>query len=1222
MVLIFCINAVSQTPVIKMTSAKAIGSEISFFFKAKESNTPIKVDFGDSVLVDKTIGSDITKITGTIVKTQNICIYGDNIMYFGCSDDELITLDVSKATSFAELDCSFNQLTSLDLNKNLALKTLNCRQNHLTSLDLSENINLKSINCGFNLLISLNISKDTALTDLWCGANQIPSLNVSNNLNLVNILCDDNKLTSLDVSNNYNLQSLDCGHNELSTLDISNNTELTTLYCAVNQICEIDLSKNTKLIDVWCGNNNISQLDISKIEKLELLDVSSNNFTFATIPLRYTGSGYNYAPQKPMVIGTKYNTSEKIDLSSQLLVKEKKTSYIWKTKTGATLIEGKDYILSEGRTVFLNPQTDSVYCEMTNLTFPDFSVIKALKTTLTKIEGSNSSVIIFKTTKPIGTLFSYSLKAKTDNTPIKADFGDFDLQEKTIGTSQTLISGIIKGSQNLMVFGSGIIGLDCSNNQIVELNISTDITLTELACTNNLLTFATLPVKQPEWTTYNYAPQNPIPINNGLDQNFGLDLSYLFAINGNTSTYQWKTQNDIILTEGIDYNITNGKTVFLKALADSVRCEMKNIAFPDLTGNNILSTSYTKVVDSCVIEIGTDYSTGADISLLLKANTANTPIKVNFGDGLLISRTIGNTEDTIIGTLVGSKTVKLYGLGITYFSCSQKITKLDVIRDTCLQYLSCSNCGLTSLDVSNCKSLMYLSCSNNSLSSLDLRNNTSLGYLSCSNNEIATLDIKGNTALTELFCDQNKLTILDVTKNSLLESLYCSNNFLSFFTLPRQLPNWKIYNYAPQKSFVIVKEVAANTELDLSSQLLVNLDSTFFNWKTKTGYKILKQGYDYKVSKGITVFLQAQVDSVYCEMTNVSLPNLKLRTSNVKITGVLPAIIMTSAKSIGENITFFIAPKNENIEIQIDFGDGNLISKSVHSFLDTIRSPLIGSKTVKIYGSGIDFFACNSNRLITLDVTNCSELQGLFCSDNELTSIDLSWCKGLIHLNISQNYFETLPSSSAWYQGYSYNNLTFATLPYLVRHSELSYRTPQRPMSIPKEIHPMEEVNLNSQYYFREMTYPNATMVDYYTTYVWKTQRGQILIEGSDYTISDGVTTFIKPLEDSVYCEMTNGAFPEFSGSVALRTIYAKVESGMAIPDLSISEIEIYTHSKMLFVNSIYNAHLSIFDINGRLVISQPIFRGTSIIQLQIAGVYFVRINWNKGLITKKVIVE
>ena len=90
---------------------------------------------------------------------------------------------------------------------------------------------------------------------------------------------------------------------------------------------------------------------------------------------------------------------------------------------------------------------------------------------------------------------------------------------------------------------------------------------------------------------------------------------------------------------------------------------------------------------------------------------------------------------------------------------------------TALKELHCNDNRLTSLDVSKNTALTSLQCYNNQLISLDVNKNTTLTSLQCFNNQLVSLDISKNSALTSLACSINQLTSLDVIQNIALTSL-------------------------------------------------------------------------------------------------------------------------------------------------------------------------------------------------------------------------------------------------------------------------------------------------------------------------------------------------------------------------------------------------------------------------------------------------------------------
>ena len=110
---------------------------------------------------------------------------------------------------------------------------------------------------------------------------------------------------------------------------------------------------------------------------------------------------------------------------------------------------------------------------------------------------------------------------------------------------------------------------------------------------------------------------------------------------------------------------------------------------------------------------------------------------------------------------------------------ANKLTTLDVSKNTALTELWCNGNLLTSLDVSHNTTLTELHCNFNKLTTLDVSANTSLTTLECYNNQLTSLKISGCTALTELNCYNNQLKSLDVSKNTALNHLNCTDNQLT-----------------------------------------------------------------------------------------------------------------------------------------------------------------------------------------------------------------------------------------------------------------------------------------------------------------------------------------------------------------------------------------------------------------------------------------------------------
>ena len=93
-----------------------------------------------------------------------------------------------------------------------------------------------------------------------------------------------------------------------------------------------------------------------------------------------------------------------------------------------------------------------------------------------------------------------------------------------------------------------------------------------------------------------------------------------------------------------------------------------------------------------------------------------------------------------------------------------------------LKKLDCGHNRLTSLDVSKNTELTYLKCSYNRLTELDVSKNTELTYLDCGYNRLTELDVSQNTKLTALYFVSNKITSLQADNCTNLTVIFTGSN--------------------------------------------------------------------------------------------------------------------------------------------------------------------------------------------------------------------------------------------------------------------------------------------------------------------------------------------------------------------------------------------------------------------------------------------------------------
>jgi Leucine-rich repeat (LRR) protein len=612
---------------------------------------------------------------------------------------------------------------------------------------------------------------------------------------------------------------------------------------------------------------------------------------------------------------------------------------------------------------------------------------------------------------------------------------------------------------------------------------------------------------------------------------------------------------------------------------------------------------------------------GSDIYFTIE--TTNPQIQVDFGDGILITKILATNpfgwgpgdvdndliwypENTISGKLAISKTVKVYGTGITSFFCfgfkdqssgriSDSITSLDIGNCTTLKWLDCSKSLLTSLDISKNTALRFLNCSYNKLANLDVSPNTSLEWLGCAANKLTTLNVTQNTVLSTLRCSNNKFTILDVTKNTALSTLACNNNQLN--------------------NLDVTKNILLAT-LECSANQLTYLDVS----------KNTALGYLYCNANQITSlhFTETTTALGWLECSSNRLTNLDV-SKNTKLWRLNCSDNQLTNLNLDKNIFLLILNCSRNPMTSL-----NLINNYQ---ITTLHCSGIKSSTLSLdvsQNTALTELYCNDNQFISLDVSKNTKLVNFSCSNNKLTSLDLTSNEWVAYMDCSNNQLTSLDVSknTDLYELYCYDNqltsldvsknpkllflfcynnqFTFATLPTSVIGNACA---PQSPIFIDKVLGTGIELDLSSQ-----LTVNGNT-----TVYTWKTKSGATLVQGTDYSLTDGKTVFLKSQPDSVYCEMTNATFPFFTGEKVLKTTCTKVTVNTDIDNVNAIGVQIYTRNKMLYIVTPCNGQASVYDINGRLAMTKEIATGSNTISLPKGGVYVVRLTGSNTPVVKKV---
>ena len=172
----------------------------------------------------------------------------------------------------------------------------------------------------------------------------------------------------------------------------------------------------------------------------------------------------------------------------------------------------------------------------------------------------------------------------------------------------------------------------------------------------------------------------------------------------------------------------------------------------------------------------------------------------------------------------------------------------------------------------------------------------------------------------------------------------------------------------------------------------------------------------------------------------------------------------------------------------------------------------------------------DNNQLQEVDLRDMSRLRDLDLSHNQLRELSLADCAALEELVVNHNLLTTLdvsPCEALSHLEARFNRMRYSTLP---EHD--GSLAPQLPVTIAAKA---QVVDLMSE----------ALVRDHATTYTWlDAMTGEALAEGTDYTLADGKTKFLAPAQGrTVYCQLSNEAFPAFTGDAVLCTTQTMVDS-------------------------------------------------------------------------------
>ena len=326
---------------------------------------------------------------------------------------------------------------------------------------------------------------------------------------------------------------------------------------------------------------------------------------------------------------------------------------------------------------------------------------------------------------------------------------------------------------------------------------------------------------------------------------------------------------------------------------------------------------------------------------------------------------------------------------------TNKLTSVDLSKNTALTYLSIGSNQLTSLDVSKNTALTELGTGFNQLTSLDVSKNTALTTLYCGNNKLTSLDVSKNTALTVLTSNANQLTSLDVSKNTALTTLYCGNNQLTSLDLSTNTALTELYSINNQLTSLDISKNTALTILHLQYNQLTSLDLSnniaLTELRLQNGNQLTS--LDLSTNTALTILNCGSNQLTSLDVSkNTALTDLRANSNQLTTLDVSKNTALIELHSSGNQLTTLDLSTNTALT-KLYFHSNQLTSLDLSkntalTTLDLNKNTNIASLDVS-KNTALTILKINNNKLTSLDLSKNTVLTTLYCHSNQLTSFNM-----------------------------------------------------------------------------------------------------------------------------------------------------------------------------------------------------------------------------------------
>lgn len=302
--------------------------------------------------------------------------------------------------------------------------------------------------------------------------------------------------------------------------------------------------------------------------------------------------------------------------------------------------------------------------------------------------------------------------------------------------------------------------LDCDNNQLTSLNVSSNTTLVSLRCYINQLT--SLDVSQNTILTSLYCGDNQL---SNLDVSSNTNLTRLYCGDSQLSSLNLANGNN---SNFIGFYAVNNSNLTCIQVDDATWSATN---WTNIDAAASFSVNCGSV--PCTVDIP-----DANFKTYLVGNTAintNGNAEIECSEASSFTGAINCTNQNI-SDLTG---IEAFTALDQLFCSSNGLSSINVTANTLLTRLDFTNNNLSTIDLSANQLIKKINCQSNLLQSIDLTTNVDLEQLDIRNNPITTLAIDNNTALVDLNCRSTSISVLNTASNINLAYIVCDQNSIN-----------------------------------------------------------------------------------------------------------------------------------------------------------------------------------------------------------------------------------------------------------------------------------------------------------------------------------------------------------------------------------------------------------------------------------------------------------